>query len=61
MVLMARLKCHYRIINNDQKIEGIISNTEIPLHNGSKIRFMNMPMPEEPLENEEIDNLESIL
>ena len=39
-----------------KKFEGIISNTEIPLHNGSKIRFMNMPMPEEPLENEEIDN-----
>ena len=68
MVLMARPKMPdshtWRItdaIIRSKKFEGIISNTEIPLHNGSKIRFMNMPMPEEPLENEEIDNLESIL
>ena len=34
---------------------------KMSMHNGSKIRFMNMPMPEEPIENDELDNLESIL
>lgn len=60
MVLMARPKMPdshtWRItdaIIRSGKYEGIINNTEIPVHKGSEIRFMNLPMPEEPKDNEE--------
>ena len=38
------------------KFDGIINNTEIPVHNGSKIRFMNLPMPDEPKDDEELED-----
>ena len=36
------------------KFEQVINNTEIPIHHGSKIRFNNLPIPEEPKEIDEI-------
>ncbi len=67
MVLMARPKMPdshtWRItdaIIRSDKFYRSINNTEIPVHNGSKIRFMNLPMPEEPKNNDEIEN-DSIL
>ena len=42
------------------KFISVINNNEIPTHNGTKIRFMNMPIPEEPKELEENKKKESI-
>ena len=47
-----------KLLNDQLKIS--INNTEIPLHNGAKIRFMNMPIPAEPKELEESKKKESI-
>ncbi|MFP6778940.1 MAG: hypothetical protein VB916_01490 [Alphaproteobacteria bacterium] len=63
MVLLARPKMPdshtWRItdaIIRSGEYDGVINNTEIPIHNGSKTRFMNLPMPEEPRKDEEIEN-----
>ena len=67
MVLIARPKMPdshtWRIADaliRSEKFVPSINNTEIPLHNGAKIRFMNMPIPAEPKELEESKKKESI-
>jgi len=67
MVLLARPKMPdnhtWRItdaIIRSDMFHEVINNTEIPIHNGSKTRFENLPMPEEPKTGDEIEN-ESIL
>ena len=62
MLLMARPKMPdshtWRITDaliRSGKFDSIINNTEIPVHNGSKIRFMNLPMPEEPKKEDEVE------
>jgi hypothetical protein len=68
MVLIARPKMPdnhtWRITDaliRSGKFISTNNNTEIPFHNGSKIRLMNMPIPEEPKETEENKIKESIL
>ena len=63
MVLLARPKLPdihtWRITDaliRSGEYDGVINNTEIPIHNGSNTRFMNLPMPEEPKKDEEIEN-----
>ena len=43
------------------KFISVTNNTEIPIHNGSKIRLLNLPMPEEPKAKEENKTEEPIL
>ena len=64
MVLLARPKMPdshtWRITDafiRSGEYDGVINNTEIPIHNGSNTRFMNLPMPEEPKKDEEIENV----
>jgi hypothetical protein len=63
MLLMARPKMPdshtWRITDaliRSGKFNRVINNTEIPVHNGSKIRFMDLPMPEEPKTNDEMED-----
>jgi hypothetical protein len=67
MVLMARPKMPdnhtWRITDaliRSGKFTPVINNTEIPIHNGTKIRLMNMPIPEESKELEDSKKKESI-
>lgn len=68
MVLLARPKMPdshtWRItdaIIRSGKFVSVIHNTEIPIHNGSNLRLLNMPMPAEPKELEKDEENEPIL
>jgi len=68
LVLLARPKMPdshtWRItdaIIRSGKFMPSINNAEIPIHNGSNVRFLNLPMPEEPKEKEEKSLKEPIL
>ena len=43
------------------KFTSVINNTEIPIHNGSNIRLLNLPMPNEPKAKDDSSKEEPIL
>jgi hypothetical protein len=43
------------------KFTSVINNTEIPIHNGSNIRLLNLPMPDEPKAKDDSSKEEPIL
>jgi len=43
------------------KFTSVIHNTEIPIHNGSNIRLLKLPMPNEPKTKEDNSKEEPIL